>query len=103
MHGILRQVGRVASQQRGFVMQSVALQNPVHMCPPSAIVWRVRITFVVAELMMDAMRGYPEDRSTFERERGANRHGIFQPLRHLITAMRQQPVVAHADAYVDGE
>src|ERR1700733_14430968 len=84
-------------------MESIALQNPVDVCPPSAIVRRVRIAFVVAELMMNTMRGYPEDGAALKRECGAGGHRVFQPLRHFVSAVRQQAVIAHANADVDGE
>ena len=59
---------------------------------------RVRIAFLVGELMMNAMRRHPENRTAFERERGAHRQEIFHPLGSLVAAMGQQAVIAHADA-----
>ena len=53
---------------------------------------------LVGVLMMDAMGRYPEDRPAFERQRRADRQEVFQPLRALEAAVRQQPVIAHADA-----
>ena len=63
---------------------------------------RVRIAFLIGMLMMDAVRGDPEDRSAFERERAADRQEIFHPLRSLVAAVRQQAVIAHADAQAAG-
>ena len=63
---------------------------------------RMRIAFFVRMLMMDAVRGHPENRAAFQRERGANGQKIFDPLRSLVAAMRQQPVIAHADSQAAG-
>ena len=58
----------------------------------------MRIAFLIGELMMDAVRRHPENRPAFERERRANGQEILHPLRRLISAMREQPVITHADA-----
>ena len=53
---------------------------------------------LIGILVMNAVRGHPENRSAFERQRRANRQQILHPLRSLVAAMRQQPVIAHPDA-----
>src|ERR1700733_9102949 len=79
-------------------MHRLAHENPSHVRPPFAIDWGMRIAFVIGVAMMNAMRGDPEDWSAFEGERGANRQEIFNPLGSPVSAMRQQAVIAHADA-----
>ncbi len=56
---------------------------------------------MVAVLVMNAMRGHPEDRPAFKRQRSADGEGVLQPLGNLVAAMRQQSVVAHANTDVD--
>ena len=58
---------------------------------------------MVRMLMVNAMRGDPEDRPAFERERAADGQEVLDPLRRLVAAMRQQAVVAHADAERAGD
>ena len=41
---------------------------------------RVRIAFLIGLLMMDAMRGHPEDRAALERQRAAEREEVLDPL-----------------------
>jgi hypothetical protein len=62
----------------------------------------VGIAFLVRELMMNAMRSYPEDRSTFESERGAQRQKILNPLWSFVAAMGEQPVIAHPYTQASG-
>ncbi len=68
------------------------------MRPEAAIARGVRIARLVGDLVMDAMRGHPENRAAFKRQRGTNGQEVFDPLRVLEAAMRQQPVIAHANA-----
>jgi hypothetical protein len=44
------------------------------------------------------MGGYPEDVSAFDCQGSANGKEVFDEFRHLIRAMRVQPVIAHTDA-----
>src|ERR1700733_3825335 len=73
------------------------------MGPPSAIMGRMRVSLVVAKLVMNTVRGHPEDGSAFQGERAADGQEILQPLGRAVAAMREQPMVAHADAHVDAE
>ena len=59
---VLRQVGDVAVEGRSVLAQSIANQNPAHMRPPLAIARRVRVAFLIRELMMNTMRGHPQER-----------------------------------------
>jgi hypothetical protein len=52
---------------------------------------------------MDTMGCDPENRSAFERERAAPRQEVLHPLRGPVTAVRQQPVIRHADAEHAGD
>src|SRR5579859_6392920 len=58
----------------------------------------MRIAFLIGKLMMNAMRSHPENRSAFKRQGRARGQEIFHPLGSLVSAMREQPVVGHADA-----
>src|SRR3954453_17706836 len=57
----------------------------------------MRIPGLVGLLMMHPVRGDPEDRPAFQRQRPADREYVLEPLRYGVGAMRMQPVVAHAD------
>src|SRR5678815_1074466 len=80
------------------MVQSLAGQNPSHVGPPGAFARRVRVAFTIGLLVVDAVRGDPEDRSSFERERPAEGQKVFNPLVGLVAAVRQQTMVGHADA-----
>jgi len=58
----------------------------------------MRITLAIGFLMVDAVGRDPEDRTAFERQRPAEGEEVLDPLRRLVPPMRQEPVVAHADA-----
>src|SRR5580698_7102975 len=103
MKTVLRKVGCIASQHHSLRVQRFAAQNPSHVCPPATLSRCMWVASFVGELVMDTMRGYPEDRSAFKRKRATYRQKIFDPLGGLEAAMRQQPVVAHADSHIDGE
>src|SRR5580704_14165580 len=84
-------------------MQTLAEEYPAGVGPPAAIAGRVRVAFLIAQLMMDAMGRNPEDRSAFQRKRCADGHQVLEPLGGLIAAVGEQAVIAHADTYVDGQ
>src|SRR5262245_54020511 len=48
--------------------------------------------------MMNAMGGHPEDGSALERQRAAESEEVLDELGRLVSAVREQPVIAHADA-----
>ena len=68
------------------------------MRPPRALTRSVRIAFAIGVLVVDAVRGDPEDRSAFEREGAAPGQEVLDPLVGLIAAMCQEAVIGHADA-----
>src|SRR5919112_471406 len=80
------------------VILSRAPQYPTNVRPPTTIARRVRIAGTICVRMVYAMRHYPLNWPTFERQRAARRKKIFDCLRNFITAMGQQPVKTHADA-----
>jgi hypothetical protein len=60
---IAGEVGGVAAEQSGLGVECAAGDDPAGVRPPGAILWGVRVAFVVGVLMMDAVGGDPEDRS----------------------------------------
>src|SRR5271165_4309355 len=94
---VLRQIRSILGAHRRVAMRHVAHQHPDNVRPPLTVAWRVRIAIFVRELMMDAVRGHPEHRAAFQRRRPADGQKIFDRLRHLVAAVRQQPVIAHPD------
>ncbi|HMF62464.1 MAG TPA: hypothetical protein VK608_00115 [Edaphobacter sp.] len=63
----------------------------------------MRVTLLIGILVMHAMCGNPEDRTTFQGQRAAHSQKVFHPLGRLVTAMRQQPMVAHTNAETSGD
>ena len=100
---IAGEVGSVAAEERGLGVESATGEDPAGVGPPGAVVRCVRIAFLVGVLMVDAMGGYPEDGSAFEREAAAGGDEVFQPPGNAIAAVGEQAMVGHADADVDGE
>jgi len=98
MHAIFHQIGRISSQRRFRMLLCCADQNPTDVRPPTAIARRMRIAFVIGVRVMYAMRGDPVDRTAFERQRATQREEIFERTRRLEPPVRQQSVIANADA-----
>ena len=96
-------VGHIRREFAGGVVQAPAHEDPSHVRPPFAVTGRMRIAGAVRELMVHAMHADPEDRPAFQRQRSAYRKEILNPLRSFVAAMRQQPMVAHADSEAAGE
>ena len=67
------------------------------MRPPLAIARRVRITFLVRELVMLTMGGHPQQRPPFHSRHAANRKKVLKPLGCRVGAMGEQPVITHAE------
>ncbi len=63
-----------------------------------AVVGRMWIAFFIRILVMHAVRRNPRNRPAFNRQRAARRQYVFHPFRSLVSAMRQQTVIAHPDA-----
>ena len=102
LEAILGQIGSIARHESRLMVQGVAGENPARVRPPSAIMGSVGVTFAIRKLVMNAVGGYPEDRSALERQGAANREKVLQPLRRAVAAMGEQTVVPHADAHIDG-
>src|SRR5579864_5858150 len=60
---IFREVGDVARECGRIVMHRFADENPAHMRPPLSVDGGMRVAFLVGVLMVDAVRGHPENRS----------------------------------------
>ena len=56
----------------------LAEEDPADVRPEAACARRVRIGVLVGMLMVDAMRGDPEDRPAFERQRAADGEEILE-------------------------
>ena len=97
-----RQVRNVAGESGDVLMKALALQYPSHMRPPLAVDRAVGIAFFIRKLVMNAVRGHPENRAAFERQSSAESKEILHPFRRLVTAMSQQAMVAHPDAETAG-
>ena len=103
VEAVAGEIGDVAGQGVGLGVERIADDDPADVGPPSALVRRVRVAFMVGKLVMDAMQGHPEDRAALERHGSADCHYVFQPFGNTVTPMREQAVVAHADADIRGE
>src|ERR1700743_2972808 len=57
----------------------------------------MRVAVVIGLLMMNAMHRDPENRAALKRQGAADREEVFQPDRALVSAVRVQTVVSHAD------
>src|SRR5919197_305427 len=71
------------------------------MSPPGAIARRMWIAVFIRKLMMNAMRGHPEDRPALHRQGTADRKKVFQPQRDFVGSMRMQSVITKADPQID--
>ncbi len=101
--GVLGQVGGVTAEESGLGVQGAAGEDPAGVSPPGAVVRGVGVAFVVGVLMMDAVGGNPEDGSALKGEAAAHGDEVLDPLGGAVAAVRQQAMVGHADADVDGE
>ena len=79
------------------MVHGLAHQDPAHVRPPFAVDRRMRVAFQIGILMMNAVRRHPENRPAFECQRRTPGQEVLHPLRRPVSAMRQQPVIAHAD------
>ena len=100
---IFGEVGGITAQECGLGVKGATGENPASVSPPGSIVRSVGVTFLVGVLMMDAVGGYPEDRTAFKCEASAHGDEVLDPLGSAIAAMGEQAVVGHADADVDRE
>src|SRR5258708_24453994 len=95
---VFAKIGHVRQWRVQLVVHRLAGQNPSHVGPKPAILWGVRVALFVRILVMHAMRGDPENRSALEGERRTGRQEILDPFRGLEAAVREEAMVAHADA-----
>ena len=102
MKFIFAKVGHKVQQLFRFVVHRAARDNPTHVRPQSALARRVRIAFHVRKLVVNSMSRHPRNRSAFESQRPASRQEVLHPFRCFVSAMRQQPVIAHADPETSG-
>src|SRR6185503_7932014 len=61
VYAVATEVGNVLGEHRRVVVESVTGQNPSHVGPPGAFARRVRVAFAIGLLVVDAVRGDPED------------------------------------------
>jgi hypothetical protein len=61
------------------------------------------IAHLIGGLVMEAVRSHPTDRSALQAQGGAGGQKVFHPLGALVTTMREQAVIAHADAEASRE
>ena len=73
------------------------------MSPPAAFGRSVWVAGFVGVLMVNAMRRDPENWAALKGEGAAYGKEILHPFWCLVTVMRQQAVITHADAHIDGE
>jgi len=94
---VFGEIGDVAGQRRGVVVHRLAIKiHPMcdhHLPSIGSADRRLR-----RKLMMDAVRGHPENRTAFERQRGAPGEKYSIHLGVFVAAVSQQAVIAHADA-----
>ena len=102
-------VNRIAEQVRskmahrcGIAVLTVSGKDPAHMRPPCAVTGRVRVTRFVRFLVMDAVRGNPENGTALECHGSTKGEKVFKPLWHHVGAVSMQAVVAQPDAPTDG-
>jgi len=72
------------------------------MRPPLAIAWRVRIAFLVRELVMLTMRGHRQKRPPFQSRRAANGEKVLKPLGRRVGAMGEESVITYAETQAPG-
>src|ERR1700678_2083413 len=83
-------------------MHRLSGEDPAHVRPPRTVDRRMGIAFAIGELVMDAVRRYPENRTAIESQRGKNGERVFQPARNFVATVGQQAVIAHADSQAGG-
>ena len=100
---VFAKVGNKRQKLARAIVHGLARHDPTHMGPQAAISRRVRITLLVGVLMVNAVRRYPSDGSTFESKCAAHGQEILEPFRSLIAAVRQKPVVTDPDTETTGD
>ena len=95
---VFAEIGYIGQQLLDLVVQGLAAHDPTHVRPVAAIAGAVRVAGLVSELVMHTVRRHPEDRSALERQCRANGEEVLKPFGTLEAAMRQQAMIAEADA-----
>src|SRR5580692_2318433 len=78
VEAIFSQIRRVFRHQACVVMLGIASKKPQHVRPPGTIARRVWVARFIGVLMVNAMRGYPENGSAFQGQRPADGEKILQ-------------------------
>ena len=76
---VFGQIGCVLRHELGVIVLGLPDEKPAHMRPPGAVPRRMWIAGLVGFLMVNAMRGNPENRPAFQGQGSANRKEILQP------------------------
>lgn len=95
---VLRQIRGIAFEYCNILAQSGAKKDPTRMGPPLAIARRVRIAFLVGELMMLTMDGHPQERAAFQSRDAANREEVLKPFGCRVRAMGEQSVITNPES-----
>src|ERR1700733_10115550 len=103
MDAVFGEIGGVAAEESSLGVEGAAGENPPCVGPPGTVVRSVRVAFVIRVLMMNAVRGDPEDRPAFEGEATAHGDEVLDPPRSTVAAVCKQAVIGHADSDIDGE
>ena len=74
---VASQVGSIAIQNLGLGVECIAPDDPADVGPPPAFARGMRVAFPITELMMHTVGGYPEDRTTLQRQRAADGHPVL--------------------------
>jgi len=98
MEFVLAKIGGIGEKFGAIAMHGAAGDNPAHVRPDTAIARRMRVAFLVRVLMMNTMRGYPGNGAAFDGQRAAGGEEVFDQLWRFVAAVREQTMVAHADA-----
>src|SRR5438034_11064424 len=72
-----REIGNITRERGRIVMHGLTHQDPAHMRPPFTVKRSVWIAFLIRMLMMNAVRGDPEDGSDFERKSGTRSKNVL--------------------------
>src|SRR5579862_1037394 len=103
VHAVFGEIGSVMGEGLSLSIERTACDDPAHVRPPGALPWSVGIAKVIAVLMMNAMRGYPGDRTSFQGQSAADSQEVFDGFRHLVAAVHQKAMITHADTAIDSE
>jgi hypothetical protein len=101
-HPVFENVGRVLLDQVAMPALTEIGHEPQHVAPPSSVARRMGIAFLVAVDVVFAVIGNPGQRRAFARQTTQKRQQPTHRSIGLEAAVREQPVVAHANAQRTG-